>query len=75
MTKNRLTKTQIIKNGELHAVCCSYNEAANPRAANVRAWLSAAAITDTCPHCKHHDAKCHYIVQLTKFDLHLMVSM
>lgn len=26
----------------------SYNEAANPRAAPVRAWLTAAAITVTC---------------------------
>lgn len=28
-----------------------YNEAANPRAAPVRAWLTAAATTVTCQHC------------------------
>lgn len=28
-----------------------YNEAANPRAASVRAWLTAAATTVTCQRC------------------------
>lgn len=34
-----------------------YNEAANPRAAPVRAWLTAAATTVTFQHCPSFNIK------------------